>query len=383
MNYTFERLDKLVTVLLNPTNIKKVPDSAEALKGYIQDSITEKENIRLNLMNQIFLTAQDRELELVVERHQVSLVRLLDLIHSYQYDLEHHSENLNTCYQVIQQQIEELLSYIETHFSRYFCKDHKVPETYLKITRAELNIARSTIKEKIEDPLLVRIVTDPLNNFFEGKIPEITYRNLFYIKAFIGELTNTENFSYSAVKGLLVYMNYNDALFLHHCFEFYAHELQNVESKSEKLRVLHYHKKEMSRMQVRPGFSFHPDLPSVKEQLLCWLDEEISYQSLPDDPAETPLHTKEEKETGVPKMNLSLSVEQLGLFMKVLVANRVILNNNQMDIVKFFASHFTTQRKEEISPVSLHGKYYKHEPRTIRAVKDLLLNLVNTVGKIT
>jgi hypothetical protein len=82
------------------------------------------------------------------------------------------------------------------------------------------------------------------------------------------------------------------------------------------------------------------------------------------------------------KVNTSLSVAQLGCFLRLLFEEKVLSNPNQTELIHFFASHFTSLKTEQISGTSLRSKYYNIEPSASQCIKDLLFQLLNRLKKI-
>ena len=77
----------------------------------------------------------------------------------------------------------------------------------------------------------------------------------------------------------------------------------------------------------------------------------------------------------------SLSVPQLGFFIKLLVDTGVVNNKNQTELLKTITKTIRTHRNETISLDSLRNKYYNVDKSTTETVKDKLFNMINQTKK--
>jgi hypothetical protein len=99
---------------------------------------------------------------------------------------------LNLC-KVLLQAFENLLNYIEAHFTKYFDQDQKIPDTYAHISvkefREKLEVIRKLFVENGVDKEFTELVLFPVNRFVET--PEkknLTFRSLIYKKYLVKEL---------------------------------------------------------------------------------------------------------------------------------------------------------------------------------------------------
>jgi hypothetical protein len=98
------------------------------------------------------------------------------------------------------------------------------------------------------------------------------------------------------------------------------------------------------------------------------LKEALSMQLLRDT-----LYNKTETETGLlVERYQTLSADLLNL----------LFHTRQTEILRFFATHFTTLHKSEFSYGHLQSKYYDVDERTKKKVNDYLMEMVNLCKKL-
>lgn len=147
-SYPLEWLDLLITVTLNPskTDIGAITDVQ--LNNIIL-RISE-ENLRLQLLikSQIFSTNKENEIKLLIKQYHSSFIILLNQTLENQKAAIPKKLILKNTYKSLLVNIDELLSFIETHFANYLSPEEEVPETYLSVTRKELRKKLDRLKSK-------------------------------------------------------------------------------------------------------------------------------------------------------------------------------------------------------------------------------------------
>lgn len=104
----------------------------------------EVERIKKSFTNHFFEIENDSRMELFIQRHQAHIIRLADKVTTALDKKESLSikqissghTKLNLC-KVLLQSFEDLLNYIESHFTKYFDQDQKIPDAYALISIKE------------------------------------------------------------------------------------------------------------------------------------------------------------------------------------------------------------------------------------------------------
>ena len=180
------------------------------------------------------------------------------------------------------------------------------------------------------------------------------------------------------VKRILISINFNSSELMAYLINELDTLVADEESVQGKLRILKYQLKEINQVTTKPEHALHNDYSSLKEQIINWLNEEISFYQ-----------TEQAVVIAIPnpivsdtKIHTSLSVPQLALLFRLLKEEQLITNTNQSELLKVVSGCFTTMHKESFSYGHLHGKYYKIEQHTKRTVYDMLIRLLHLSRKI-
>lgn len=389
MKYALETLDILITETIIPSKISIAALSGEEIDSYIAAANKYKESSRLLLIQEAFTRVTETELELLIDQYQLAIIRLLDTLHNYQQITSPSATPNARLYSSISIALEELLGFVEQHFSKYFNLDQKAPDNYLFVVKKELAEQLTMLEQALQktntEQELINIVFPFLfNSFLDNKTDFTTYRHLIYAKELIRELNNliSGNSLYASIKEVLLYLNFNHIAF----FKYLVDELQEagnqLQTEDAKIDALKYQRKLLRQMPSKLGFALFFQLQSIKEQVLYWIEEEIIFIESQIKPLDSLLEKKENEQKFESKVIVALSVAQLAFFIRILNLGNIITNNNQADMIRTFASNLKTYKTEDISYGSLYGKYFKPEPSTIRDVKDVLLRLINLINKI-
>jgi hypothetical protein len=378
--------DELIGIKLSPNTFKNRTVEKQTICNLLKESEKEKEAVRSHLMNEAFSRKNEKELELFIERYQTFIGRLLDNIHK-NLKTEGITYEIKKLYEGVSEHLEEVMSFIENYFSKYFNLDQKVPDAYLLASRHEINRqlpeVRKLLKEKEGNQGLIACVLSIIK-FFIGHIDgeQVTYRRLIYMKNLLKELyeikeTTTSNLKYSLLDELLIYLNFNDPAFIKNLFNRLTEIFSSLETTDEKIELLRLYHKQTSQMHTRLGVALHPEQSSVKDSILAWLEQELIFWE-----SGNPGGKNKSELTVSIKIHTSLSVPVLSLFTRLFKDAGIVMNPNQAEILRFVSTHFTTQRKTTISYGHLHSKYYQIEESTKRKVYDLLMQMAQLCKKL-
>lgn len=386
--YVLEKLDLLVTKEVYPSESFILSASNEVIDKYIGNVMKEKKTVPILLLNHVFNLQKETAIKLFIRHCQSTLIRLIDRLLQYQHAM--HVESCIELYITIRESLEELLSFIHSDFSAYFDLDQKVTDSFWIDSKSMLTSQIASLKQSIDetpdDLELMNEVFEFFDDFLSDKEKQATYRKLHYCKELLNELTeyyssNKFKKHWHSLKEVLVHRNFNHASF----FNLYCRQIIELcrveEGKDIKINILRYHRKILLQIVLNSGMSLFPQLPSIQDQVVNWINEEITYLESETKP-QVALPIKELETESNSKINLNLSVAQLALLIRVFTIDKIITNTNQMEVIRFFAGHFKTRKTETISYGSLYGKYFKPEPSTIREVRSLLHRMVTVITNL-
>jgi len=359
------------------------PEHKMDLFGGIQVS-QEVERIKRTLIHEVFSFEDERHLERYIQYHQRATVHLMDKIASL-----HKNADSVEFYRQLYAALEGLLRFIEKHFTRYFDQDAKAPEEYIALARKDAEGHLRKLKEEMltrnVDSVLADAVLHCLRKVTEKNVKsEVTYRKVLYATELREEVSQVLQRSIPAddineeIRMSVYYLNYNSIkVFAYHA-KYFDTMLRSDDSRGEKIEKLSYALKKINQSQVKPGMFYDKDRPSLKDQLCCYLKEEIDY-------LERLNHGSASKSTDSSfqgfKLKLEISVSQLAYLIRVFVETQVVQNKNITEVLKFLAQYVITKKSEGISYTSFRVKFYNIEIGTKEAVRNMLFTMIRYIDK--
>jgi hypothetical protein len=360
-------------------DLEKLLSSKSLGETFIDEQFSaEVDRIKRSMINEVFSFEDERHLERYIQYHQQAIIRMLDQEFSQ-------SSNLQT------RDLEELLTFIERHFTKYFDQDAKAPDAYLHaIRKSTLTNTKRIFKALTEfksDHRLIEIVLQSLNKINDRSAKlAITYRKIMYAKDVQKELlqliesTPSENSVNNELLKLIYYLNYNSTKSL----VYHAHLVNQIvtttDTNSEKLEKLSLLIKQINQAQVKPGIAYNPRAASIKDQVNNYIAEEVEYLERVSVLNSDVVDEKQGK-TGTYKVKLELSVAQLSYLIKIFVSTTIIQNTSVNELLRFFAKIVVTKKAEGVSYDSLRAKYYNVESTTRLAVREMLSSLIAFIDK--
>jgi hypothetical protein len=355
-------------------------------KGTIK---TEIDRIKQTFIQEVFSFEDERHLERYIQYHQQALIQLMDRSALL---LPNAKEGDKYFYSSFNNAFEELLEFIERHFTKYFDQDARAPQGYVvrsrKDAKANIRKLQKSLALKHADEKLIDLMLHALVKIIDGRSAKsITYRKIMYSKEIQKELfllierqlagaeLNEE------LRQIIYYLNYNSTRVLTYHAHYFTSLLDNAEFRTEKIEKLSFELKKVTQAQVKPGISYHQDAPSLKSQLIDYLTVELEYQerlqklsSNSSDPPSTNFMD------GF-KLKFDASVSQLAYLMKVFLETRLIANNNISQLMAFIVRFVVTRKSENISIGSLRSKFYNTESGTKESVRNMLATMIQYIDR--
>jgi hypothetical protein len=353
---------------------------------------TEKDRISQQFKSIAFMAMKKSSMELYFRQHQVGLTNLADITFSYlqlngpeSIYLITPTASMLDFYQEMARIPEALLHCIEINFSEYFDMDMKIPDAKRWLMIPEilhtLKLEKKESKETEVPEDLIKITCSVMEDFL---IPEknINYHELAYLKGF---QRGIHYFSERKDKipgdeqkcQLLVFLNFNSLQFLNFFTQQFKEKEKSCTTNTERIVYYYLQLKIISQLPMKPGLIFNTGLPSIKDQIISWIYDEINYlekeeQLLPYLPTEMPMEQMREE-----KVQTSLSVSQLSLAVKLLMDTKVISHHNSTEVMRMVARNFRTERRDTISEASLRNKSYSYDSGTVDKMKEVIKGFMN------
>ncbi len=342
---------------------------------------TTAENLQQLILDEMISRNYAKDKEEFIRMVQVMLTKLLDKISS-----GCSASSVTTTdkkHLLLTQQLLKSLHFIQEYFGTYFDKNERVPDVLISVYKKEIDALSEALCHKLSSAnLMEQLLTQTLHkhfiNSFENQNMPVTYRLHFYEKELLQELIKEGNPATDNVRNLLYYYNFNSPAFVLYEFERLVNSLSGITTKSEKIQMLRTELKSINQLPVRVNYYFDDNMPSLKEQVSTWITEEIKYCEAGHFMQVTTLSGSEPEN----KINTTLSVAKLGLLIRLLVVDKIIINRTVAPMLRTVAKTFTTLQREEISFGSLETKYHAPDKATIDVMKDMLHKWIHILTKL-
>lgn len=339
------------------------------------------ENLQRLILDEMIGRNAAKDKEQFIRMVQMMATRLLDYLSVYL------NSNLNkTSSDSALSFIQVLLKtmhFVQEFFGKYFDKNERVPAVLATIYNKEINGLVEKLKYVLSSSMtdntgLSEVIYNHFTEPTEGHQHNVTYRQLFYEKELLQELLKEYNFTSSSIRNMLYYFNFNCSGFVIYEFDRLVNLLTPLSSKSEKINLLRSELKNINQLPVRINYYFDENMPPLKEQVSTWIAEEIKYCEAGNfiQSANSSVIESENK------IHTTFSVAKLGLLVRLLVVDKIIINRTVAPMLRTVAKTFSTLQREEISFGSLETKYHAPDKATIGMMKEILQKWIHILGKL-
>ena len=389
LTYELETLETIIKALLFPSQYDQ--PTLFDYDGKLKESFRQEiERIKKCFIREVFAIDDDQHLQRFIHFHQQELIRILDYLQGLA------KERVNTK-SVTEQNIlhtiralDELLGFIENHFTRYFDQGTKAPENYVALAGSEIVTNLSAFQEELRkrdaEVQLITLVLGPLRKFVE-RIPssKITYREIIYTKEIAKELRRVldqERISKNineAMRFLLIYLNYNTISYFDYFTLYLNNQVRKLDGTPQKIEQLSFLLKEIKQTQTKQGIGYHHLKHPIKEQLIDWLGEELTHLEKSYQLTQRNLVVSGPVSADF-KVQTDLSLSQLAYLLRIFVDSKMVINKNLSEVLRFISRAFQV-KNQNILYESFRVRYYNPEESIRKSVRSLLLQLVDYINQ--
>lgn len=287
--------------------------------------------------------------------------------------------------------LEELLRFIEKNYFKYIDVNIQVPYRSELINAYDIPEKLETVKpallsSNISKELLKIIFVPFLKLSAFGIEEKITYQQLSYLNIYISSFYDfisvhtPESITDENISQLVKELNYNPVEMFTFIIDRIISKAEPHESLTDKIDFYYQCLKIVNQINCKTPQSYNSNLPSLKHQIIGWLEEEINYltKKLQLQSQKQPnLFSQQDKI----KLQSGLSVAQLAYFFKLQVDAGIITHKNQRDIFRHIADNYQTSKVHDISAESVGSKFYNLESSTIDSIKSIIILILNKINK--
>jgi len=387
----FKKIELLINCAINSTT--KTNGSLEAHFARTRKAVAEERSlIKKQLPIHALSFGDKQQTECFVQYHQHYLITLIDeLFDLSQIKTKRSSKNESSLRIEIfffYDQLADILDFIRQRFPEYFNLKMKLPEPekikFLKEINRKYSLVKSLFENRSVSQTLASVCSHPIA---KANDPHsiITYEKASFIETLIQALQQTMETVIAediddSIRSLLTHLDYNDEAYFRYHVDFIKSGISEVESLTDQLERLAFHFKVVSQSHSKNGHIYENTSPSIREQLMDWILEEIQYLEKKLQLSSTVSVKDEEFAKTDFKIEFDISVSQLACLIKVFIEAGIIQNKNISELIRFLSRFVKTKRSENISNESFRIKYYNVESGTKQSVRNLFHTAISYIN---
>lgn len=336
-------------------------------------------NLLIDFLEQHATASSKKAQVLCVHTTASYCVHLSDLLSEFRHQLQDtqiRDKELSAhrlFYEGLQKSILGLLALVQDRFGKNLDPGLRMPvclqETIRPIFKEQL--ARLAQNEETgTDHRFTSLLCNQLRMHADN--PNLSYGTHDYLQRLLYLLLLPEHSGMEARIKLLIRYNFNDPAWIDQLIHYWAAQRESLSTTEEKTAFWRNSQLELTRLQPLHDQALHPEQKSCKALLLEAIAlEEITNGDLF---SESPADRDKPFET-------TLSVSQLGLFLRLQVDTHILQTSNKNELIRQTASRYRTNRTTQISHENLHKKFYTCDPAAISIMRTHLVNMMNCLRR--
>ncbi|WP_133525783.1 hypothetical protein [Flavobacterium sp. 245] len=380
--YLLEWLDSVVTLNFNPKKNDADQLTTIQCKAIVKKAIEETQLIQTQLTIQVFSLNKEKQIKVLVKNYHSALISLWDQLITINNAMHLQREDLKEVVTALLASLDELLTFIESRFTRFLSLDSRIPVSYLGVSskkmRQRLDKLRSSPFFETEEKLLVDIVFNSLYCFVHSKKKrKVTFRDMLYQKSLIRELESLthnqhKNKTHVSLIELLIYMNFNSKIFINYYTQKISRKIDEPQQIPDKMECLLFYFKEFSQITIREDIALHSNYQNLKKILREWFEQEIIFQEKKQQLTKTVSLTssaiiKPPEPSTIAKKNervvCQLSTDQTALILRASSELEILISKSMNHLFKTIVPFLSTPNKDILSYDSMRSKAYSAEDR--------------------
>lgn len=389
--YPLEFFDLLLTFTLNPKKNDLSAITAQDVAAIGEQIDIEEETVRILLKKQAFSLTSEDSMRMLIERYHSALILLLDSFIAE--GRSHQSAILKLAFDAVASSIDRLLSFIESHYTKYVKMDLRAPATYLSAVKRELKERLRRLSPKLEvfkDLPSCEIVLSYLDGFVSSAGSAKTFHELLYAKEIIHSLESLEwNFDGAvfptALDALLFQMDFNSRHYLGHLQATVTAKADECKTDSARLETLLLCQKQFRQLYMSPRMAFDTSEEGIQPAMERWFGYEIAYLDRMIDLSplqgseSTGASSQKASAKASPKVLCMLSTDQMGLILRAADESRVLVAKSMNQVFRSIVPHLSTPYKEDLSYDGMRSKSYVAEDKDKQKAVEALERIIKKI----
>ncbi len=271
----------------------------------------------------------------------------------------------------------ELLEEFRLAFQNDFDLSRNIPVGLYSNERAILTPVAGELEARFEaegiSDDLKQIALVPIRELIKSETSPVSFHRLYYVKHYANVLSSIQAEIESrknknlALAEILIGLNFNNPQFFQYLINSISQkERGDARNSREGLAYLKDYRKRINQIFIPKGICYTKAIPSIKKQLLSWLNEEIKLlQAKSSNPEETE-----------PYLKLNLSVSQMAYLTSLFYKHDVFHEPVKAKVIRGITQTFSSRETTRISPGSFKTKAQEPGDNAVEEVRKLLKAMV-------
>lgn len=330
----------------------------------------EKERFLRALVKTVLQLANQKQIHYYIRWYQNKIIRLVDQVFvSLEESAIQYPERLNLAF--------DLLEEFRLTFENDFDLFRSIP-IGLKTKECDiLTPVAGELKARLEaegiNEDLRQIALVPFLELIKSETNPVSFHQLYYVKHYASGLSRFEiqlrvrKSKDLAFAEILIGLNFNNPQFFQYLINSISQkERGDARNSREGLAYLKDYRKRINQIFIPKGICYTKAIPSIKKQLLSWLNEEIKLlQAKSSNPEETE-----------PYLKLNLSVSQMAYLTSLFYKHDVFHEPVKAKVIRGITQTFSSRETTRISPGSFKTKAQEPGDNAVEEVRKLLKAMV-------
>ncbi|WP_159092110.1 hypothetical protein [Aquimarina sp. Aq107] len=374
------------------TKEKNITSNTETFTFYENLLADTLKKVKRDIHEKVFRCINDpSSINSIIQNHQILILNYCSVIEQ-NYLLEEtnkkyqisEDKSVTDIFKLIYQTLDAILNYLEVSFNKYLEPSLEIPYqrrlwfVHQKKERCRLLIVM--LNDTDIPPPLTEIICDPLHKIIHNNLHRFTYQQKEYYTLYIKvlfKLLSKDTIVTEEVYAVLISLEFNTfKIFFYLRDQYVAKKVKRTYGAQKKINTLHLFLKEIKTTTITSDTKYNPNLPSLKEQLLIWIREEINgLQRTIESSSSSIVKEKVVAYNQNTKKILKLSVSEISLITRLLY-EQGMLEGSKRTFFEFLSNTFKTHKAKVISPESLSNRYYSIPDSTRASVKKILRGML-------
>ncbi|MGN6600990.1 MAG: hypothetical protein ACTHK8_00995 [Ginsengibacter sp.] len=259
---------------------------------WLNKSVEWKETLEKRVIEYMLSKAKQKEKKQYVKLLEIMVVSLLDKIY-----LSHLCSANNSINKAFSIHLKNFLFFLRENFNDYFDCNQKMPQIIFEASSKELSeladsICKGGSSASTRCRYIIRFIAKSFKVLCDKRLPPAFAEMNYHLELAnellqLGILTSEEK-----LKKTLFYFNYNHIELCELLGNQLMHAVRKQRGKSSQMLMLLLEQKKISQYPMKQGYCLHSHLPSLKDQVIEWINEEMNFLKMEEfAPADTATKT--------------------------------------------------------------------------------------------